>query len=142
VRKGSIAADIDCLLARGLPDRRGEGILAVEDLDSLFRSRSWLVSLRELKPPSLGKRIPGKPSPDSPRTIGVAVGSIDTAERTGNTRSIVPGLRAEKGPSDFCDKVGEAGGASLGSLLPVNMETGECCGMRGRRPGGGTRWGC
>ena len=36
--------------------------------------------------------MPGKPSLVSCRGAGVAVGSIDTAERTGNTRSMEPGL--------------------------------------------------
>ena len=40
------------------------------------------------------KFMPGKPSLVSCRGPGVAVGSIDTADRMGNTRSIEPGLKA------------------------------------------------
>ena len=40
--------------------------------------------------------MPGKPSLETCRGAGVAVGSIDTADRTGNTRSIEPGLRTDE----------------------------------------------
>ena len=59
---------------------------------------------------------------------------MDTADLMGKTRSIEPGLRADAGPSDLCDEVGEGGGPSL---LPVNMETGDSRGWpRDSRPGG------
>lgn len=127
---------MDCLLGRGLLVRRGEGILAVEDLESLLRSRSWPLSTRPADSGSLVSRSLSQPSPDSPLAMGVAVGSIETADRTGKTRSAMPGLRAEKGPSDFCDHVGEAGG---GSVLPVNIETGDSRALNDMRPGGSAR---
>lgn len=43
----------------------------------------------------MGKATPGWSSPVSLRGTGVAVGSTETTERTGKTRSTASGLRAE-----------------------------------------------
>ena len=90
-----------------------------------------LVSLRPAMPLSLFRRRPGKPSLVSYLDIGVAFGSMETADLTGKTRSIEPGLRAALGPSYLCAP-GDAGG----SVLPVNIETGESRGSKLSRPGG------
>ena len=90
---GAGGTDADCCTLLARLERRGEGSLSGDDLESLLSSRSRLRLRRPAPPVSLGSLIPGKPSPDSPRDIGVAVGSIDTAERIGNTLSIEPGLR-------------------------------------------------
>jgi hypothetical protein len=47
--------------------------------------------------------IPGNPSLVSPRGIGVAIGSTETTERTGNTLSVASGLRAELLGPEICD---------------------------------------
>lgn len=66
--------------------------------------------------------MPGKPSLVSYRVAGVAVGSMDTADRTGNTRSMEPGLKADDTSlpleGDFCES-------------PVNMLTEVCRGPEG-----------
>jgi hypothetical protein len=53
--------------------------------------------------------IPGKPELVSPLGIGVAVGSIVTAERIGKTRSTEPGLRFEWASSDLVEAAGDTG---------------------------------
>jgi hypothetical protein len=90
--------------------------------------------------------IPGKPEPVSPLGIGVAVGSIVTAERIGKTRSTEPGLRFECASSDLVEAAGDTGPEPL----PVNMLTGDCVGPIGIHVGGrcpvrrfgGSAWGC
>ena len=83
-------------------------------------------------PLSLLSLRPGKPSPDSCLTMGAALGSMDTADLMGKTRSIEPGLRTEPGPSNLCVKVGEGGTSDL----PVNMEMLDSRGSRETQPGG------
>jgi hypothetical protein len=63
--------------------------------------------------------MPGNPPEPSVRDRGVTRGSIEMAERTGNTRSMEPGLRAEGGSSNFV----VAGGDPGALLLPVNILT-------------------
>lgn len=58
---------------------------------------------------------------DSDRGIGVATGSIETAERTGNTRSIEPGLRVTLVSLGLVVVVGDTGTSDF----PVNMLTGD-----------------
>lgn len=69
----------------------------------------WSDSLRRATLLSWPIRSPGKPSEGSLRYIGVAVGSIETADRMGKTRSIEPGLRADPGSSDPMEGVGDLG---------------------------------
>lgn len=78
----------------------GPDMLPVEDrCDSRLRS---LVLL-------LGKDMPGKPSPPvvSVLGLGVGVGSTDTTDRMGKTRSEADGLIAPKRDSEEGDVIGE-----------------------------------
>ena len=109
---------MEVLRGRGLLGLAG-GDLSGGDLDRFLVDR--LVSLRAAIPLSSFNRRPGNPSLDSCLDIGVAFGSMETADLMGKTRSIEPGLRTGPGPSDLCDKVGEAGTSDL----PVNIETGD-----------------
>jgi hypothetical protein len=86
---------------------------------------------------SLPTLNPGKPSDDSCRTSGVAVGSIETAERIGKTRSMEPGLSAVLGPLECCEGVGDD--ARWPDCRPVNMDTVASVGVK--RPFvGGAVW--
>lgn len=85
-------------------------------------------SLRTAMPASPPSLKPGKPSDDSWRYMGVAYGSMETAERMGKTRSIEPGLSAAEGSLlEHDDGEGEAGR----SFFPVNMETDVSRGVKG-----------
>lgn len=83
-------------------------------------------SRRRATPLSLPILSPGKPSLDSWRYMGVAVGSMDTAERIGNTRSIEPGLRVEIGSLEPCEGDGDDGR----SVRPVNIDTDVSLGLK------------
>lgn len=48
---------------------------------------------------SNGKTIPGNPSPEAERAIGVGVGSTDTTDLIGKTRSSVVGLNGYEAPT-------------------------------------------
>ena len=52
-----------------------------------------------------GPTIPGNPSdvPDSPLAMGVGVGSTETTDLMGKTRSVAEGLIGPKGESDLED---------------------------------------
>jgi len=63
--------------------------------------------------------IPGNLPAGSARDTEVTRGSIDTAERTGKTRSIEPGLRVAAALSEPPEVAGDSGP----SLLPVKMFT-------------------
>lgn len=78
----------------------GDLLPPVEVLGCLEVSEpTCMVCLRSAIPLFKDKFMPGKPSLVSCRGAGVAVGSIDTAERTGKTLSIEPGLRADEASS-------------------------------------------
>ena len=100
------------------------------DLDAILVGD--LLPLRAAMPLSVLSVNPGKCSADSCLAMGVAEGSIETADRIGNTRSMDPGLRTEVGPSDLCEKVGDGGTFDR----PVNIETVASRGSIESRPMG------
>ena len=100
----------DCLVSDVLVFLLGE-----TNLTEPRRNSVWVL-LRRL---SALADIAGKPPSELSLGIGVAVGSTDTTERTGKTRSCAVGLRGPEVYSDTEDSAGEGNG----SLEPVNMLT-------------------
>ena len=98
------------------PDSRrrfeGESAAAVSDPDSspdALPVEKWRDSCLRSLVVLLGKDMPGKPSPPvvSVFGLGVVVGSTDTTDLIGKTRSVADGLIAPKGDSEEGDVIGE-----------------------------------
>ena len=72
--------------------------------------------------------MPGKPSPLKPsgRLYGVAVGSTETTDRIGNTRSETLGLNGPKRDSESCSGLCEDGSVGFsGSSEGQRLDLGE-----------------
>lgn len=98
------------------PDPRrgleGESAAAVSDSDSrpdALPIEMWPGSRLGSLVVLLGRDMPGKPSPPvvSILGFGVGVGSTDTTDLMGKTRSVADGLIAPKGDSEEGDVIGE-----------------------------------
>jgi hypothetical protein len=132
VRSLLFRVDIDWRRPVGLEGRSGgEPILDTGgDRDRLVSDRLLKALVESRRPamlPSPPNFRPGKPSEDSPRYMGVAMGSIETADRIGNTLSMDPGLSTDSALFDPCEGVGD--GAR--SDLPVNIDTDVSFGVKG-----------
>lgn len=95
------------------------GVRAVDEFVLLAVVSRRMLFLFESTP--LLQLMPGNPSPASSRGIGVAVGSTETTDRTGKTRSMASGLRAEY----LAAEVGDGGV----SAAPEKMLTWLCLGI-------------
>jgi len=101
------------------------GDCGVVQVSLLFCTRPRLAA----NVPSIPRLIPGYPSLDSSLAMGVAVGSMETAERTGKTRLIEPGLTTSPALFDPVDVE-----KSFLLLAPENILTDDSRGAEGAQP--------